>query len=346
MSIPEGNNSTTSSRILALDALRGLSVFLMLLVNNFGVGEDTPKMLKHANWQGGVTLADFVFPWFLFCVGVAIAFSAASFARRGIPRWHYDLRIARRTVLLLALGFLVMSVDAGHPDFTIGVLQLIGLSYAISALLYDLPIHRRVYFALALLLIHWAVIKFLPNPGVHAGAFGEGHNIIHHFNRKYLAPIGLEGLPLVVPTTALVLIGSFIGDLARKINLAPFRRAEYIIACGLILTLGGFFWSLDLPFNKPLWTPAYVLLAAGTACILLGAFHIAIDIKKWSAWAFPFIVYGSNAILVYVLPIVFKDLVLRPLHISTGGWLRSLGYAAFWWVVMWVLYRKKLFLKV
>jgi predicted acyltransferase len=89
-----------------------------------------------------------------------------------------------------------------------------------------------------------------------------------------------------------------------------------------------------------------VLFAAGTATILLGVFHFAIDLRGWKAWAFPFIVFGSNAIIVYVAPIVFKSFVLHPAHINTGGWLRSLGYAGFWWIVLWTLHKKKLFLKV
>ncbi|MEN6357049.1 MAG: DUF5009 domain-containing protein [Armatimonadota bacterium] len=333
-------------RFLALDALRGLSVFLMLLVNNFGVGPDTPKFLMHAQWSGGVRLADFVFPWFLYCVGVAIPFSVASARKRAVPVWRYDLRSVRRVILLIALGVLVSSAAEHGLDFTLGTLALIGLSYAAGSLLYDLPAHRRAIIALLMLAAYWVVIKFLPNPGVHAGAFDEGRNIIHHINQKYLAPLNLDGLPLVIPTSALVMIGSLIGDLTRTDRISRNCKASVLAGCGAALVLAGYLWSFSIPFNKPLWTSSYVLFAAGTATIMLGIFHFAIDMRGRKIWAYPLLVFGSNAIVVYVAPIVFKSLVLHPVHISTGGWLRSLGYAAFWWIILWVLYRKRLFLKV
>lgn len=318
----------------------------MLLVNNFGVGPDTPKFLMHAQWEGGVRLADFVFPWFLYCVGAAIPFSVASAKKRGVPLWRYDLRALRRTIILIALGVLVSSATEHRLDFTLGTLALIGLSYAVGSLLYDLPAHRRVFIALLMLAAYWIVIKFLPNPGVHAGAFDEGRNIIHHINEKYLAPLDLDGLPLVIPTSALVMIGSLISDLVRLPNIDQRKKSACLAICGAGLVFGGYLWSFSIPFNKPLWTSSYVLFAAGTASILLGIFNFSIEVRNWKPWTYPLIVFGSNAIVVYVAPIVFKSLVLHPIHISTGGWLRSLGYAAFWWIILWTLYRKKLYLKV
>lgn len=339
-------NEKSSSRLISLDALRGLAVLLMLLVNNFGAEANTPTWLTHAYWRGGVHLADFVFPWFLFCVGVAIPFSVASFRRKKLPEWEYDLRALRRTAILLLLGVLVVSADDGKLDFTVGILQLIALAYGAATLLYDLSLPRRLFVTATLLAGYWALIKFIPNPGVYTGAFAEGRNIIHHINTKYLEPIGLDGLPLVVPTTALVLIGTALGDLISSSKIDKARKSTCIAGIGVALVALAYLWSLSLPFNKPLWTPSYVLLSAGTAAIILGAFHWILDVRGRRAWSFPLTVFGSNAILAYVLPILVKEWVLHPLHVTTGGWVRSLTYVVVWWVVLWLLYRKKLFLRV
>lgn len=332
-------------RLLALDALRGLAILLMLLVNNFGLRPSTPRHLTHAGWSGGVHLADFVFPWFLFCVGVAIPYSVASFKRRRLPGWIYDVRVLRRTALLFALGLVVVSSEAQDLRFTLGVLQIIALAYAAGALLYELPLHRRLATAFVLLGAYWVMLRYFNVPGAGVGAFAEGRNIVDHLNRTYLADLGLEGLPLVIPTSALVLIGTAVGDLVRS-SLSPNRRLAALVAVGTTLVGLATVWNLSVAFNKPLWTPSYVVLAAGTGTLLLALFHLIIDLKGLRAWAFPLIVFGSNAILAYVLPIVFKSFVLRPMHISTAGWTHVLIFTAAWWLVLYVLYRRRWFLRV
>lgn len=130
-------------RLVSLDAFRGLTIALMLLVNNTALDTATPIQLTHAPWNGGIRLADLVFPWFLFCVGVAIPFASASFAKRGLPVWRYDLKALSRAVLLILLGCLIDSSLAKHPILDLGVLQIIGLAYLVGALLYELPSLRR-----------------------------------------------------------------------------------------------------------------------------------------------------------------------------------------------------------
>lgn len=334
-------------RLISLDAFRGLTIFLMLLVNNIGEQSDTPGQLTHAGWQGGVRLADFIFPWFLFCVGMAIPFSVAAFNKRN-PQysWLYDSKVLRRTIVLLALGCLISSSYEGHPVFMLGVLQIIGLAYCVGALLYDLPIHRRLFIAAVFLLTYWFAIKYLPIPGVGTGVFREGHNLIHHLNQKYLAPYGLEGLPLIIPTSALVLIATVIGDLMRHAKLPNKQKLKWLLVSGAVLIVVAGLWNLSISINKPLWTPSYILLTSGTGCIMLALFFWLIDIKRFTQWSFPFIVYGSNAILAYVAPILFKEWVLHNIHLGTAGLLRTLIFAIFWWFIMWLLYRKRWFFKV
>ncbi len=331
--------------MLSLDAFRGLTIALMLLVNNVGRRQDTPPQLMHAGYHG-LHLADFVFPWFLLCVGMAIPFSAASFQRKGLPEWRYELKILQRAAILFGLGVLLHSASEGQLVIEIGVLQLIAFSYIAGALLYDLPTHRRAIIAGLLLIGYGALIKFLPIPGVGKGHVREGVNAISYLNFVYLRRVGLEGLPLAIPTSCIVLFGTALGDLARQARFAVHSRALLLAAWGFVLVGVGELWAMRIPAIKPIWTPSYVLITAGTGTIFLSVLYALIDLRAWNAWALPLVVFGSNAILAYVAPILVKDLVLRAAHLYTSGLFRSIVYMALWWAVLYVLYRKRVFLRV
>ena len=334
-------------RVLSLDILRGFSILLMLLVNNMVAATHTPGQLRHAGWGSGIHLADLAFPWFLLCVGVAIPFSTTGLERRGRPARRYRLRILRRTVILLALGAIIdISWDHEFVLFTVGVLQTIAICYAVAALLYDLAARWRLLIAVVCLVGYWAAIKFVPIPGVGAGVFTEDQNLILYLNRTYLGRIGLWNLPRIVPTTALTLIGTAVGDLIRREYVDMRWRAGHLAVLGVILTTGGYLWSLSLPYNKPVWTPSYVLFTAGLGTLLLGALYLVVDVRGWRWWAFPLIVFGSNAIFAYVAPILAKALILRPLGVHVVGWFHVTLFIVFWWAILWLLRRKEIFLKV
>lgn len=357
-------------RLVSLDAFRGFTIVGMLIVNNLALDAYTPKILKHAGWNSGVTFADMVFPWFLFIVGVAIPYSAASHKAKGLAPWKYDLRVLSRTIWLLAIGCLLDSSLVKSPIFGLGVLQLIGLAYMVGALLYDLSIHRRLAVAAALLVGYWAMIRFIPIPGIGAGYFTENKNIIRHLNEVYLGQYHLKGIFSTVPTSALVIIGSAFGDIIRSENLPKWHKAIWIVGCGVGLALVGFLWNFDLPFNKQVWTSSYILFSAGLGAIVLGIFYAIADCANAKKWAFPLVVFGSNAILAYVLPILAKVYILQSWTIQTntqttctiqqyllnsaksaagnigGGWLYTMGYVAIWWLVLLRLYTKKVFLRV
>ncbi len=364
-------------RLVALDALRGLTIILMLLVNNIALDSATPKMLQHAAWGKGITLADMVFPWFLFCVGVALPFAAASFRKKGLPSWHYDLKVLMRTVVLVLLGILVETANnpRHHPVFSLGILQIIGLAYLVGALLVDLPATRRLLIAGGLLAAYWAAIKFLPIPGVGAGMLGETQNFIYHLNVTYLSGVYLWGLPSLVPTSALVLIATTIGDLLRAKAL-PWERGVALLAAGGGLLVAARYWSHSLFISKALETPAYILFTAGTATLLLGIIYLLVDAPPWPRWprwprwwAFPLQVFGANAILAYLAPILTRNWILQIWRLGptghdlpldqwllnfctahygriTGGWVFTWGIILAWWVVLWLLYRKRVFLRV
>ena len=367
---PVAGGQVATGRLVSLDAFRGITILGMLLVNNVALDTATPKNLTHAPWNQGVNFADMVFPWFLFIVGVAIPYASASARRKGIPAWRQYFKALGRCVTLVLLGCLIDSSVVKRPVFDLGVLQLIGLSYFVAALLYAASASVRLVVAAALLLSYWALLRFVPVPGAGAGVFSESQNVVRYINDVYLRSYHLSGLVSVIPTSALVIIGSAIGDLLRNGKYAPIRKSLVLMAVGVALGFVGWAWNLDLPFNKPVWTPSYILFTAGWACAVLGALHLVIDMKGWRKWAFPLVIFGMNAIAAYVIPILAKMFILREwqwqmpdgsmlpiqqaylyyLVVHTGklagGWLYTISYMLLWWLVILEFYRRKLFIRI
>lgn len=368
--IPEQVHTHKSKRLISLDAFRGLTIIGMLLVNNAALDTATPSHLKHAAWNEGLTFADMVFPWFLFIVGVALPYAYASFYRKSKSTWQYLIKTLSRALVLILLGCLIDSSIAKTPVIGLDVLQLIGLAFLAGALLYMLPQAWRLSIAAILLIAHWALIVFGSAPGITRGVFTENHNIITYINQVYLAQYHLKGLLSVIPTTALVLIGTGIGDTLRHDEIEARDKIGYLASIGIILAVVGWFWNLSLPFNKPLWTAPYILFSAGMASIILAVFYFIIDVIGWHAWAFPLKVFGMNAIVAYVAPILVKVHILQEWYLPApdgshhqiqqviidyfvrldgalfGGWMYTVAYIIFWWIVMYVLYKKNIFVKV
>lgn len=362
--------SGPGQRLASLDAFRGLAILGMLLVNNVALDTATPRPLTHAPWNGGVYFADLVYPWFLLIVGVAIPYSAAAYRARGLPLWRYDLKIIARAAILVLLGCLLDSSQLKHPTFDLGVLQQIGLAYLVAAMLAELSTLRRVLIATAFLVGHWAAIRFLPIPGVGSGVFREDVNFIHYVNRLYLQPVSLRGLISVVPMSALVLIGTAVGDGLRREARAPLGKTAALLATGIALVGLGWLWNLDLPFNKSVWTASYILYTAGLGTVVLSGLYLLIDATGWRFLGFPLIVFGANAIMAYVAPILVKldilqewkwrladgslvtlqDALLHSCFIHAGripgGWLYTVAYILFWWLVLLYMYVKRAFWRV
>lgn len=361
-----GETERTSGRLVALDAFRGLTILGMLLVNNAAMDTATPKSFTHAAWNQGVHFADLVFPWFLLISGVAIPYAFASHKRKGLSTARYLLKAASRAALLIVIGNFIGASVAKAPVFGLGVLQLIGLAYFTAALVYQLPALWRGVVAALFLAAHWAAIRFVPVPHIGAGVFTETQNLINHLNQTYLMQYHLNGIVSVIPTAALVLIGTAIGDVLRSKNILPVRKTLYLLAGGFVLAAGGWLWNLDLPFNKPLWTSSYILYTAGLGAMLLSIFYLVIDVKGFRRWPYFFVVFGMNAILAYTLPILGKVYILQGWHLpngaslqdgalqsltslagrANGGWAYTCSYILVWWLVMLYFYRKKIFFRV
>lgn len=357
---------TAVARSIALDTFRGVTIALMLLVNNIALDSATPAALQHAPWGGGITMTDLVFPWFLFAAGTAMPFAFQSARKRGAIGLEWARRAISRTVSMFALGCLVTSAVAHHPIIGMGVLQLIALASLAGAVAYPWRTSVRVFISVALLVGYWALLRFYPVPNAGTGVFEETSNAVRHINESFLEPWGLRGLPSVGPTAALVVIAGLVGD-ALRTGLEPRQRLLRVALIGAGLTLLGWLWSFDLEFNKTVWTPSYILFTAGLGTLVIAAFLALESLGRvWRVAAFPLIVFGSNALLVYIAPILVKTWILQDWTVSKdvtvqswalgsltdalgkvpGGWAYTIAYILACWLGALWLYRRGLFLRV
>jgi len=326
-----------SRRLQSLDAFRGLTMGAMVLVNNPGSWSHIYPPLRHAPWHG-CTPTDLIFPFFLFIVGVSMAFSFAA-REPGAPSSGLvpltralTAKILRRAAVLFALGLLLALfgplIDAllkGHWQglWTIripGVLQRIALCYAIaSVIVLTLSLRLQIALGVASLLAYTAALLTL---GPSSDPLGPSDNLCRTIDLAILGrahvwpaqPTDPEGILSTLPAIVTTLLGVWVGLILRRtgtpasnpsaiaptITITPRRTLNTLALLAAALIISGHALSLFLPLNKSLWTPTYVLYTAGIATATLAAMHLLIDILRLTRWSLPLQVLGLNAILLFV----------------------------------------------
>lgn len=381
----------STNRLLSLDAFRGMTIAAMILVNTPGSWGHVYAPLRHADWHGW-TPTDLIFPFFLFIVGVAMTFSIQT--RIGVD-FKSDIykKVIKRSVILFLLGLLLNFYPFGIPftsdgwsnfsfssiidtfmDIRImGVLQRISLCYLISSVMIIYLTRRLQYYAAFGLLAIYATAMLL------YGNFTLEDNLARTIDLAIFSPSNMytvQGLPFdpegvlsTIPAVVTTLSGVFVGNMLRR-HLSPREKAIQLIIWGLSGILLGNALNIMIPINKQLWTPSYVFLTSGWACLILSIFYWLIEIKNIKSWAKPFIVFGSNSIIVFVASgIVVKTIQKIEVHLNDGSitslynWIYkylfvswagdlngSLFFAITWillWLgVLWILYIRKIFIKI
>jgi predicted acyltransferase len=365
-----------SERLVSLDALRGFDMMWIAGADSLGqalgridggpVTREAARQLDHVPWAG-VHFYDLIFPLFVFLMGVAIPFSLTRMAQvSGRPA--AVRRIVRRAAILIALGILYYG-GLSHPFSDIrwlGVLQRFGLCYLSAGLLF-LYVETRglVAVCIALLVGYWALMTFVPVPGIGAGHFEEGRNLANWLDRMYLpgrkwdGDHDPEGYLSTLPAIASTLLGVFCGLWLRRPGVPERRRVAVLAIAGTLLLLLGSAWGVQFPVVKKIWTSSFVLVAGGYSALAMAAFYLVIDVWKMRGWAAPFVWVGSNALTVYLLCNVvdFGALARRFTGGNITSWLdalrpglSSLAEALFSLVLCFAvarfLYRRKIFLRL
>ncbi|MEO5859728.1 MAG: DUF5009 domain-containing protein [Pyrinomonadaceae bacterium] len=437
-----------NERLISLDVFRGMTIAGMVLVNNPGTWSTIYGPLKHAEWHG-ITPTDYIFPFFLFIVGIAIPIALSKRIASGLTREVY-YKIFTRSALIFGLGIVMSAIPFfNFAETTIpyaikivivlgysaalffylwdkskialiiagvtagvvtafwlagyvvvpynvatmripGVLQRIAVCYLIISLMYLHTSWRQQAMIGALLLLgYWLLMTVIPVPGCEVSTIdNKACNLAAWLDRTILTEAHIwrsakvfdpEGILSTIPALVTCLSGVLSGTWLTRKTETP----EGVTLTGRNDTVAGLFfagtlalavgwsWSLIFPLNKSLWTSSYVIYTAGLALLTLAACYWLIDIKQMKWWTKPFVIFGVNALALFVFSGIFARLLgmIRLAgpeagkEISLQQWIfnnfflswasplnASLAFAVafilFWLFLMWLLYRKNIFIKV
>ncbi|NQZ79927.1 MAG: DUF1624 domain-containing protein [Colwellia sp.] len=358
------------TRYIALDAFRGLTIALMILVNTPGSWDFVYSPLLHANWHGA-TPTDLVFPFFLFIIGSAMYFSykKTNFSFSGAQ----VNKLLKRALIMFFIGLALNAYPFVTPFDELrimGVLQRIAIAYFLAGVLVLLFERRGIIISsVIILLAYWLLMLAVGSDQ----AYSLEHNIIRQFDVFLLGehhiwggkglPFDPEGLLSTIPAVVNVLIGFELTRIVTSID----NKTECVVklikigVAGIVLSL---LWDTVMPINKSLWTSSYVIYSSAIACFVLALFIYLIDIKGFEKPVVPLLVYGTNPMFIYVLSWLWTttylfitiegiDLYLwlfnqlQTVFESTlASFIFALSHVILFWFISQQLYKRKIFIKI
>ena len=292
-------------RLLSLDVLRGITIAGMILVNNPGTWSHIYAPLRHAAWNG-CTPTDLVFPFFVFCMGMAMYIShrKSNFELN----WATARKITVRGLLIILIGWalswygktLGQLIDGQdfitaiwtYPSATLrylGVFPRLGLISICGGLLLLIFKPKRILWVSATLMLIYCILQTVTNSfelssenmvaAVDIKLFGREHiynGLKNAANEKVL--FDPEGLLSTVPCIAHVLIGAWIGHLIMNVK-DNWGKVTRLLLAGAVMMLVGFLLNYAYPINKSMWSASYVLVTCGLASSLLAILTWVLDIR-------------------------------------------------------------------
>lgn len=389
-------NKVGSSRILALDILRGITIAGMIMVNNPGSWGSMYAPLRHASWNG-LTPTDLIFPFFMFIMGISTYISMSK------NNFEYSnellIKIAKRTFVIFLIGLGIAWLSLSMRTYNnladmqmsfgarfwesitnfgniriLGVMQRLALCYCATAIIGMTIKHKRIPYIIASILIGYFLMLL----------FGDGFEAENNLNSIVFkidkAVLGVnhmygggqiiepEGILSTLPAIAHVLLGFWCGQFIINIK-DNHRRIEMFFIIGTILTFSGFLLSYGCPINKKIWSPTFVLTTCGLASLFLALLIWIIDIKNKKKWCRFFESFGVNPLFIYVfggvlaivignilLPVEGKMIALKAVIYDSiffpffpsdlASFLFSVSFIIVCWLVGYVLYKKKIYIKI
>lgn len=333
------NSLDPSKRLISLDALRGYTIALMVIVNDPGSWSHVYAPLEHAEWHG-VTLTDLVFPLFLFIVGVSITLAYTKRLNAGADKKELYKKIVSRAIKIMLLGWFLWvwpTFDFGGMRFA-GVLPRISIVFLVCALLFlNTNWKQQLWIAAITLVGYWLLMALVPVPiddvvrnalatgqvqysdgmlsigdirqisdGFIAANYEPGVNITAWLDRLLLPghfwqeTWDPEGLMSTFPAIVTGIIGMLVGKLILSIE-EPHKKLTWMFFIGFGMYLLGGIWGWFMPLNKNLWSSSYTVWTAGMGTMGLAAAILVVDIMGYTKGTKLGIIYGANAIASYVL---------------------------------------------
>ncbi len=372
-----------SNRFLSLDVFRGLTICLMIVVNTPGTGAPLYPYLVHAEWFG-FTLADLVFPSFLFAMGNAMSFSMGKMKEMAAD--VFWKKVIKRTLIIFLLGFLMywfpffrQGMDGGWElkpfaeTRVMGVLQRIALCYFFAAVIfYYLSEKVALILSVIFLLSYWAMLYLFGQPGVELematnavtrldlSILGNGH-----IYKRDSVPFDPEGILSTLPSIVNVIAGFIAGTFIQRIG-KTFEGIAKLLIVGFLLMAFARWWDLVLPICKKLWTGPFVLYTVGIDLSVMAILIYFIELKQKTFGIEFNTIFGKNPLFIYLFSELFFTL-LRMIPVnneqdvfewfseaiiqnifpgSFGSFVTAILFMLVCWSVGWWLNKKRIYIKI
>lgn len=327
------SQTPSSRRLESLDLLRGLTVALMIIVNTSGDSAHTFHQLAHSKWNG-CTLADVIFPCFLFMMGMSATLSVTGKLKRAERKGAILLQALRRCAILFLLGLAVNTFPLFHLHTLriFGVLQRIAFCYLAVTILLVSVRPRVLYFLIAVIAIgYWVALRWVPipqlgRPLVDVPFLDRFANLASWLDRMLVPQPHLYRQGIYDPEGLLSSVSSLVNTIAGAVATMWVRRAQPLAqtAKGLMISgaaalILGLAWSPWFPLNKRLWTSSFALFNVGLSLIALWFFFRVVDMRPHlrNRWKRPLHLFGTNALLAYIFS-EFLASFLGAIHLQGG----------------------------
>ena len=362
-------------RILSLDALRGFDMLWIIggsgIINALAKNSDAGWLkaldlqMDHVTWNG-FHFFDLIFPLFMFISGIAIPYSVKSALSKNPSRGKLVIRFLKRMVILVVLGMLYNGVfkDGFANARYASILAQIGIAYFFASLIYTFSgsVKSTIFWIAGILAAVSVMQLFIPVPGFGPGVFTPEGSMNGYIDRLYLPGrltyfngiFDALGILSVVSAIGITLMGIIAGKILQDKTFSEYRKTGILALIGIVLIPIAVILSPVYPIIKVCWTTTYNLLAGGISFLLIALFYLIIDVWGFQKWSFFFRVIGMNSVFIYlfgrIVPVdeitgFFAGWIIKPAG-GVGEVIGALVIVAAEWLLLWFMYKKKVFVKV
>jgi len=310
--------------------------------------------LSHTDWQG-LRFLDLIWPSFMLMTGMSLPLS---YAKRSLTHTHRQIfmRVLRRFIVLFLLGSLRESISFNHPYLIelSSALQPIAVAYLAAFLLVRKSWRVQAAVGAGILIFYALLLAFVPAPGVPAGSYARDSNLVLWTDLATVGRVLPEHWGTVIstlPTISTTILGMLIGELLMTGRSAAYKM-KIIGLVGISgVALG---WALNpvIPIIMKLWTTSYGLATAGWACLMFLFFYWVVDVQGHRKWAFPFVMFGVNAVAIYMSQSIVPwhkivSIFMTPMTPTLGSFeplVEAMVVLGVEWLVLYWMYKRKIFL--
>ena len=249
-------------------------------------------------------------------------------------------------------------------------LQAIAIGYLISAIMFiHLNLRWQIIASAGLLIVYWALLTFVRIDGFGGGNFTPDLNLAEYIDRVVLGrfrdgvTVTESGLDFgkyrytwIVSSLnfgVTVMTGIFAGQIMKS-GIPKLKKVQWLTVGGVAMIVAGQLWGLQMPVIKKIWTSSMTLHSSGICFLLMALFYYLIDYKDFGKYLNWLKIYGMNSIMAYMLFMVVNfNSISQSLFYGTEQYLGDyyrvllrLVNVSIIFLILWIMYRRKIFLKV